>query len=204
MVEKSDDTDGCSSTPDCAGCGDNSCSRSGGTETYRRNLLRLMAVGTSVSLAGCTTVVAFGDEPEPRERPQVDTATETPTPTDGDENGTDTDSEVETYSVHYAKQGESIEVPADKSLLVAGEEQGWDLPFNCRRGVCGECTAQLWGDARERVSMQDPDDSSRRNQFLEEEEIEDGFTLTCVGYPQSDFVLETGRRESLDEYGYRD
>lgn len=188
MAEKSDGTDGRSSTRDCAGCGNDSCSRSG---ENRRNLLRLVAGGATASLAGCTSLFAFGDEAEPRERPDIGTDTETPTPTDGGGNGTDTGSDTETYSVNYIKQGETIEVPADKSLLVAGEEQGWDLPFNCRRGVCGQCTARLWGDARERVELEG-------NEVLSEEELADGFTLTCVGYPRSDIVLETGERDALD------
>lgn len=177
------------------------------TGISRRKLLGLAAGGATVSVAGCANLYAFGSEPEPRKRPRIGNETDDQAGEDGD--GSDGDDEetngdddqtdgVERYRVHYLKQGETIEVPADKSLLVAGEEQGWDLPFQCRRGICGVCTARLWGNARERVSMQDPDDPSRRNQFLEDDEIRDGFTLTCVGYPQSDFVLETGERDALD------
>lgn len=192
---------------DCGGCA--------GPQGNRRRLLKaLAATGASISLAGCTDLFVFGHEAEPRERPEIGNETEGPDGTDGgEENGGDEqnggdngtgenggenggDSGTPTHQVTFAKQGETIEVPEDQSLLVAGEEQGWDLPFNCRQGFCGECTARVWGDPEGRVDLSN-------NQFLEDEEMEDGFVLTCVGFPRSDFVLETGERDALDDFGYR-
>lgn len=174
------------------------------SRTYRRKLLRAVGAGGALtSLAGCTSLFTFGAEPKLRERPKIDDGT---AEDDTDDEGTDRDgsdkrddeTDDESYHVDYRKQSETVEVPWDKSLLVAGEEQGWDLPFQCRRGICGQCTARLWGNAHERVVMEDPNDPSRRNQFLTDEEIRDGYTLTCVGYPRDDFTLETSERDSLD------
>lgn len=188
---------------DCSGCEKPTCTRSNQSTTHRRTLLGLLAGGASASLAGCTNLYAFGAETEPRERPDIggDEEDEEEDGEDGDADGGDADGgdngdedgedQVETYNIHYVKQEETIEVPADQSLLVAGEEQGWDLPFDCRQGFCGECTARLWGDTRERVQLEG-------NQFLEEDELRDGFTLTCVGFPRSDFALETGKKGDLE------
>lgn len=186
---------------DCTGCEKATCTRSNQSKTHRRTLLGLLAGGASASLAGCANLYAFGAETETRERPDLGGEDEEDgqDEQDGEDGGADggEDGEqdggddVETFDIHYVKQGETIEVPADKSLLVAGEEQGWDLPFNCRQGFCGECTARLWGNTTERVQLEG-------NQFLEEDELRDGFTLTCVGFPRSDFALETGKKEDLE------
>lgn len=183
---------------ECQDCESLVCDERETADRYRRNLIRAVAGGATISLAGCTTLFTLGDEPTRRERPGIeddedeDDTEDAPDPNGENDADQPTDEEPEeTYEVYFAKQDVMIEVPADQSLLEAGEAHGLDLPYDCRQGFCGVCTSRLWGDATERVDMEG-------NQFLAEEEIQDGFTLTCVGFPRSDFTLESGERDALD------
>lgn len=45
-------------------------------------------------------------------------------------------------TVHLAKQGRKVLVPAAKSLLEGLEEAGVTVPFGCRRGICNTCHCQ--------------------------------------------------------------
>jgi len=98
------------------------------------------------------------------------------------------DDEAETYEIEFVKEGATIEVAENETILDAGEDEGWDLPYACREGQCLSCAAHI------------PDGASEdfvehwHNQMLGEEELGEGYTLTCVAYPTSDFSIET--RES--------
>ncbi len=96
------------------------------------------------------------------------------------------DDEAEVYEVEYVKEGQTIEVKENETLLEAGEDEGWDLPYACREGQCISCSGRITdgGDSRDYVEHHD-------NQMFEDPELEDGYTLTCVAYPTSDLTLET-------------
>ena len=96
------------------------------------------------------------------------------------------DDEAEVFSIEYAKEGETVDVPENQTLLEAGEDQGWDMPYACRQGQCLSCGGHVADGPSEDYLVHDD------QQMLEAEELEDGYTLTCVGYPKSDFTLETG------------
>lgn len=64
------------------------------------------------------------------------------------------------------------------SILDAALKQGADLPFACKGGVCCTCRAKvLSGNVKMDV-----------NYALEDEEVEEGFVLTCQSHPTTDFV----------------
>ena len=98
-----------------------------------------------------------------------------------------TDDEVEYFEIEFAKQGETIEVPNNKPLLDSGEDAGFDLPYACRQGQCVSCGGKITsgGNAEDYVVHND-------QQMLSDDELGDGYTLTCVAYPKSDFAIETG------------
>ena len=97
------------------------------------------------------------------------------------------DEEAEAFEVEYIKEGETVEVKENETLLEAGEEENWDLPYACREGQCISCAGHITdgGNAEEYVEHHE-------NQMLGEPELDDGYTLTCVAYPTDDLTLETG------------
>lgn len=66
-----------------------------------------------------------------------------------------------------------------QAILDAALQQGADLPFACKGGVCATCRAKL---VEGQVEMD-------INYALEPEEIEQGFILTCQSHPRTEKVI---------------
>lgn len=97
------------------------------------------------------------------------------------------DDEAESFEVTYEKEGETIDVRENQTLLEAGEEQGWDLPYACRQGQCISCGGHVAdGGNSEDYVIHDG------NEMLGDEELSEGYTLTCVAYPTANLTLQTG------------
>lgn len=72
-----------------------------------------------------------------------------------------------------------LSLNSDASILDAALQQGADLPFACKGGVCCTCKARLLeGEVEMDV-----------NWGLEHEEIEQGFILTCQSHPTTEKVV---------------
>jgi 2Fe-2S type ferredoxin len=97
------------------------------------------------------------------------------------------DDEAEIFEIEYAKEGDTVEVAENETVLEAGEDEGWDMPYACRQGQCVSCAGQITsgGNAEDYVVHDD-------QQMLDDNELGDGYALTCVAYPKSDFTIETG------------
>ena len=68
---------------------------------------------------------------------------------------------------------------SDSSVLDAALQQGADLPFACKGGVCCTCKAKLLeGEVEMDV-----------NWGLEQEEVEQGYILTCQSHPRTDRIV---------------
>ncbi|MGZ5378127.1 MAG: 2Fe-2S iron-sulfur cluster-binding protein [Mycobacterium sp.] len=75
----------------------------------------------------------------------------------------------------------SVRRVANETLLESARRAGLSPPFSCEAGNCGTCMGKLVeGKATMRV-----------NDALEEDEVEDGYILTCQAIPDTDSVSFT-------------
>ncbi|RIA05489.1 hypothetical protein BRARA_K00212 [Brassica rapa] len=94
-----------------------------------------------------------------------------------------------TYKVQFiTPEGEQeVECDDDVYVLDAAEEAGIDLPYSCRAGSCSSCAGKVVSG-----SVDQSDQS-----FLDDDQIAEGFVLTCAAYLTFDVTIETHREDDI-------
>ena len=84
------------------------------------------------------------------------------------------------HKVTFKKRGVTIEVAEDEYILEAAEAAGMRLAYDCRSGTCTTCIQkQLEGEMDQDLAF-----------ALDDEDLERGWRLICIGSPLSDCVLD--------------
>ena len=87
---------------------------------------------------------------------------------------------AKTHKVTFRRSGVTIDCAEDEYILEEAEGAGLGLPYNCRSGTCTTCMQKcLEGEVDQDLAF-----------ALDDEELEQGWRLICVGSPLSDVVLD--------------
>ncbi|KAF8115762.1 hypothetical protein N665_0025s0213 [Sinapis alba] len=82
---------------------------------------------------------------------------------------------------------QEIEVNEGSCILESAENAGMELPYSCRSGTCGTCCGKI---------VSGKVDQSLGS-FLDEEQIQKGYVLTCIAQPLEDCVVYTHKQTDL-------
>ena len=80
--------------------------------------------------------------------------------------------------VHLDFEVYNVSLDEKKTILETILDENIDAPHSCLGGVCSTCIARVKSGKTE----------MNENQILTEEEIAEGFILTCQAYPKSPFI----------------
>jgi ferredoxin-NADP reductase len=84
-----------------------------------------------------------------------------------------------TVTIHLERKKVSVPQVAGETLLESARRAGLSPPFSCEAGNCGTCMARL---TEGKATM-------RNNDVLEDDELAEGYILTCQAVPDTPSVM---------------
>lgn len=87
-------------------------------------------------------------------------------------------SEPHNILLNFHGEEHQLQVPAYTNILQAALDNGIPIPYSCQGGRCGTCAA-ICQEGEVRMSL---------NDVLTEQDISQGWVLTCTGYVESEGV----------------
>ncbi len=81
--------------------------------------------------------------------------------------------------IRIHKHQYEVRVKSGKDILSAALDAGLSLPYSCRGGVCGNCTASC-KEGKVTMSI---------NEVLTDNDIKQGWVLTCTGFPEENHTV---------------
>ena len=82
---------------------------------------------------------------------------------------------------------ETFECDAETTILDGLEEAELEHQSSCRSGACSSCAMKI---VEGTVNQEE-------QSFLDDDQLEEGYVLTCVALPESDLTLLTEQEENL-------
>tara|TARA_B100001996_G_scaffold196885_1_gene150825 strand:- start:698 stop:985 length:288 start_codon:yes stop_codon:yes gene_type:complete len=82
---------------------------------------------------------------------------------------------------------ETFECDAETTILDALEEAGIDHPSSCRAGACSSCAMKVTSGS---VNQEE-------QSFLDDDQMGEGYILSCVSYPEGDVTVIAEQEENL-------
>ncbi len=81
-----------------------------------------------------------------------------------------------TVTISGVGGAEVIEVPQGKTILQSAMDQGVEIPYSCRSGMCSSCKARCkTGSAK-----------MMEGHLLSDADVTEGYILTCVAFPETE------------------
>lgn len=81
----------------------------------------------------------------------------------------------------------TVECKHDQYLLDAMEDADMNVLYSCRAGACSTCCGKILNGSADQEEQS----------FLDEDQMQAGYCLTCVSYPTSDMTIKLGAEEEL-------
>nr|QCI07068.1 ferredoxin [Haraldiophyllum bonnemaisonii] len=96
---------------------------------------------------------------------------------------------MQIYNIVLKTPEDTVELKCSENefILDVAEDEGYDLPYSCRAGACSTCAGVI-----EEGTIDQSDQS-----FLDDDQIDQGYILTCITYPKSDCVIVTHQEDKL-------